>query len=363
MEIEVMNSSLESIGIIDIFESLIWTERYCGAGEFEFYAPYTEDDLNLLQPGNYLSVLESKQVMIVEKIRIETNTESGNHLVVSGRSLESLLERRIIWVQTSVSGNVQNAIKKLLTENAISPDAAHGGSSRAIPGLIFVASTDQTVTSLTMESAQFTGDNLYDAIEAICEVFGLGFRITISGSNMRFQLYNGKNRSYTNLDGTDQVTNPWVIFSPEFDSLLSSDYSFSTEQLKTVALVAGEGEGTDRKRAVISVSDASGLDRRELFVDARDISSTDGEETIDISVYTQMLEARGLERLAEHTIETDFDADIGTVNPYEYGSDFELGDIVQIENEHGVQSRVRVSEFIYSEGTSGLECHPTFSAI
>ena len=363
MELSVLNSSFETIGIIDIFESLIWTERYSDAGEFEYYAPFTEADLELFHLGYYLSIAESEQIMIIEKIKIETNVESGNHLVVSGRSLESLLDRRIIWVQTTVSGNVQNAIKKLITDNAISPDNAHGGSDRIIPNLVFVSSTDASVTGLTMDSVQFTGDNLFEVVKSICDVFGLGFKITLSNGSMRFKLYNGANRSYTNLDGTSQTVNPWVIFSPEFESLISSDYSLSTENLKTVALVAGEGEGTDRKRSEIASGETSGLERREVFVDARDISSTDGEETITDEEYTQLLQTRGLETLATYISETNFNTDMGNIIPYEYRTDFNLGDIVQIENEYGLQSRARITEFIFSEGSSGLECHPTFSAI
>ena len=50
--------------------------------------------------------------------------------------------------------------KKLLDENIINPS----DTSRKVEGLIFEASTDPAITGLTVD-AQFTGDNLYDAIK------------------------------------------------------------------------------------------------------------------------------------------------------------------------------------------------------
>lgn len=49
--------------------------------------------------------------MIVEKIQITSDTEDGNHVTVTGRSLESILDRRIVWGQKLLSGNLQNGIK------------------------------------------------------------------------------------------------------------------------------------------------------------------------------------------------------------------------------------------------------------
>ena len=37
MEVLVLNTEFESVAIIDTFESLIWTDRYYEAGDFEIY--------------------------------------------------------------------------------------------------------------------------------------------------------------------------------------------------------------------------------------------------------------------------------------------------------------------------------------
>lgn len=45
----------EIIGIIDAAQSVIWTTRYYGVGEFEIYASATAKHIELLQEGNYVT--------------------------------------------------------------------------------------------------------------------------------------------------------------------------------------------------------------------------------------------------------------------------------------------------------------------
>ena len=204
--------------------------------------------------------------MIVEKIQITSDTEDGNHVTVTGRSLESILDRRIVWGQKLLSGNLQNGIKTLLNENVISPS----DSNRKISNFIFKESTDSAITKLKLE-AQYTGDNLYDVIQKICEEQGIGFKITLNDKKQFvFELYAGFDRSY------DQTENPYVIFSPKFENIINSNYIESKASLKTVTLVGGEGEGAGRRYT--TVGGGSGLNRRELFTDARDISSNVGSD-------------------------------------------------------------------------------------
>ena len=148
MELIVLDTSLKMLSVLDTFESLIWTERYSAYGDFEVYTSINDSVLEILKDDYYLWLKESDQTMIVEDRKIESDAENGNHFTVTGRSLESILERRIIWKQTILSGNFQNGIKKLLDENIINPSDA----SRKIEGLIFEASTDPAITGLTVDA-------------------------------------------------------------------------------------------------------------------------------------------------------------------------------------------------------------------
>ena len=361
MDIAVFNPELDLIGILDVYESLIWTERYNKAGDFEFYAPFSEEYLSLLLPGNYLSIEESDQSMIAESIKIESDLENGSHIIASGRSIESILDRRIVWNQTRLRGNLQNAIKRLLNENVIFPNDQT--SPRKIPNFTFVESTDPRIIAITISQIQFTGDNLLEAIASLCELYGVGFRIQIVGSELQFKLYYGTNRSYTNLDGTDQTDNAWIVFSPDNENLMTSEYNLSTDQLKTIALVAGDGEGDNRTHVEVPKTDQEGLERRELYVDARDVSRYDGTEVLDDDDYEELLVNRGLSKLLDYDYVEKFDADIGDPDYPIYRQDYYLGDIVQVENEYGLQTRARITDYTISDSSDGIKSYPTFGAL
>ena len=354
MELLIMDSNFAGIGTLDVFESLIWTDRYYEAGDFELYMPASEDALKLLKENLYLYNRESEHIMVIEDIQINTDVEESAHLTVTGRSLESLLDRRIIWNLTTVTGTLQDGIKKLLNENAISPS----DPARKIPGLIFKDSKDPNVTSLYL-NAQYWGENLYDTIESVCESAEIGWKITLDSDNqMVFELYAGTDRSY------NQTENPYVIFSPTFDNLLNSNYVSSSKTLKTVTLITGEGEGSDKKYTHVECANGagSGLSRREMHSDGSSIFQTDGENTISDTEYLTLLKQKGIEDLSQNLKTQSFEGEVTSGKTYTYGVDYFMGDIVQNVNEFNVQATSRVIEYVMSQDTSGLEMYPTFSS-
>lgn len=351
MELLILDTTFEPVDVLDTFESLIWVERYYGYGDFEIYEQVSKKVFDVLKSDYYLWLKGSDRVMIIEDRKIETDVENGNHLIVTGRSLESILDRRIIWEQTVLTGNLQNGIEKLLNENVISPII----EDRAIPNFIFEASDDPAITVLTVE-AQFTRNNLYDAITKLCVERKIGFKITLSDSNqLVFKLFSGVNRSY------DQLLNPYVVFSPKFENIINSNYSESKKKLKTITVVAGEGEGLDRKTT--TVGGGVGFSRRELYTDARDLSQTVDEVLLPEAEYLAQLAQRGSEDLALCAADELFDSQADTTRMFKYGEHFFLGDIVQIVNEYEIESKVLVAELIHSQNMEGVDIYPTFVTI
>lgn len=351
MELFVLNADFESIAVIDTYESMIWTDRYNAYGDFEIYFAMDENLLEYIKEDYYLWLKDSEHSMIIEDIKIDADTEEGNRLIVTGRSLESILERRIIWGQRIFSGNLQNAIQTMLNENIISPSVA----DRKIANFIFVPSTDSKITSLTIDN-QYTGDDLYTVIKGLCEENNIGFKIVLTDDNQfAFSLYAGADRSY------DQTENPYVVFSPNFENIINSNYFSSKAGYRNVTLVAGEGEGASRKTTV--VGSASGLDRRELFTDARDISSDTEDGTLSDAEYITQLRTKGLKNLADHMITTAFEGEVEVTRLFKYGEDFFIGDIVQIANEYGNENSAYISELIISNSDEGLSIYPTFKTI
>lgn len=354
MELLILDKDFNNYETLDIFESLIWTDRYCGYGDFEIYMPANEEILSILKLDYYLYLKESEHIMVIEDVEIETDKEEGAHVKITGRSLESILDRRIIWNQTVIEGNLQNGIKKLLDENAISPS----DGSRKIPNLVFKENSDERITSLEVET-QYYGENLYDAIAGICESVNIGFKIILEGTNLIFSLYIGEDRSY------EQDKNPFVVFSPGYDNLMNSNYVESLKTLKTITLVAGEGEGSNRKTTTVEVDDGAGtgLSRREMFTDAGGISQTVDGGQISDSEYKNQLAQKGKESLSENKKTISFEGEVDSLATYQYGTDYYLGDIVQVANEFGSAARSRITEFVRSQDDTGTEIYPTFENV
>ena len=202
-----------------------------------------------------------------------------------------------------------------------------------------------------------TGDNLYDVISKICSERSIGFKVTLNDNKQFvFKLYAGADRSY------DQEINPYVIFSPKFENIINSNYVESKSALKTVTLIGGEGEGSARRYT--TVGGGNGLNRRELFTDARDISSDVGNGvTLTNAEYIAQLQQRGREKLTENTDVTSFEGQVETTVMFKYGEDFFNGDVVQIANEYGHETKARIVEIVMSEDEEGSSVYPTFKTI
>lgn len=352
MDLLILDEDLKSVGMIDSFQSLIWTERYWSCGDFELIVVADDMNLLLLQLNYYIWVRESEYVMIIEELTINTDSEEGNTITVKGRSLESILERRIIWNQTRVQGNFQNGIKKILDLNIISPE----DEDRKVANLSFKVNSDPRFTELTIDK-QWTGDNLYEAIQGICEEKRVGFKITLEGTRFIFMLYIGTDRSY------EQKKNPYVVFSPGFGNLINTEYYETEISNKTLTLVAGEDWGDERRRIVVMKPGGglSGLHRKELYTDARDIQAKkDDGSYMTNEEYNELLGIRGYEKLSECYEDYIFDGEVDPYAMFQYGRDYFMGDLVQVMNEFKIESRTRITEFIRSYNEEGIKNYPTF---
>lgn len=358
MQAIILNTEFEQVALIDVFESFIWTDRYRETGDFEIYAPVESIPLGYIKKDYYLWSKNSDHAMIIESITIESDVESGPHVTVKGRSLESLLSRRIVWNKTTITEGttIQNGLLTLFNQNIISPAL----SIRAIPNFIFDVSTDEKITSLIFdEEIDYFGEDLYSITKALCDEHEIGFKITLSDDNkFIFKLYAGEDRSY------EQTENPYVVFSPKYGNLLNSNYIESFESWKNVTLVAGDEEGTGesatRAQRIVSINDSdatSYISRREAFTNASGINS-------NTENHMTHLKQKGIDTLMENCRVEAFEGEQDlTHRMFMYGEDYFMGDIVQVANEYGQEGRAYVSEFILSCDESGTTMYPTFKSI
>lgn len=382
LEIVVLDGSFIPQKIIDNYESLIWTVRYRDVGDFELIMGMDiELYAYLMEYMAYFKLEESDRLMIPEKIEIQTDIENGDKLIIQGRSLESVLERRIVWGQKTFSTpvSIQTIMKTLMDENAINPVNAE---RKLWNRMEYIQSSDPIISGEDdrfLLTAQFYGESLLDIVKAICEGYNLGFKLIQNGNknSIEFSLYSGLDRS------PDQTVRPNVIFSPEYDNLITSNYKYDGSVFRNVALVSGQspngtsnsvddttlilGENGDGIRPEVSIGEGSLLNRYEMFVDAGNLSRTiqDGESSRDLTdeEYEELMIQEGQNQLAENGIIEQVDASVDPNRTFIFDQDYFLGDIVKVENQYGIGALTRVIEVIYSEDASGRTVYPTFEII
>ena len=360
MNLIVLDESLQAVSILDGYNSLIWTDRYNEAGDFEIYTRASSELFETIKLDYFLQRTDSEHLMIIEKITTTTDEDEGNMVTITGRSLESILDRRIVWGVKNLNGGFQEGIKTLITENIINPS----NTDRKISNFIFEDSTDSAITELTLEG-QYIGDNLYDIIKNACSEKGIGFKVTLNSSDQFvFKLYAGVDRSY------DQMELPVVVFSDRFDNLINSNYIESRETFKNVTLVGGaeKENGNPSSREYTAVGNAKGLNRREIFTDAQSVQRQEENASGDMadipaSEYTALLRAEGKKTLNENTEVLSFEGEAETTIMFKYGEDFFNGDIVQVEDAYGHGAKARIIELVTSDDTSGYSVYPTFTIV
>lgn len=333
MDLTVLNSDFEKIGVIDDFTSLIWHRKFYTSGIFKINLPQTENNLRIIQEKNLIHKPGSDEAGIIDSFYFQTKEDGKETIEASGYFLTGVLARRIVPQLTTLYLSYRDAMRTLVDQNAITTSA-----KRIIPHLAL-----ETVATDTAEKQrlQVTGKNLLTYLGNVSKVAEIGFKIRYKRTYMEFCTYAGTDRS------RNQSDNPRVIFTAEYDNLGSSEYTYNETGKITAAYVGGEGEGA--ARTIIEVDNGeTGLDRYETFVDSR----AGREEGMTDAEYLQLLTQNGLEVLTPAA--ENLAGDITDSKTTVYKQDYDLGDIVTVYNKKwNKELSVRITEIEEVNDTSG----------
>lgn len=258
IEIYVLDDDLNQIGIVDSYVSLLWVNRYREEGDCELYVEATDTNLRLLRKGYYLSRSDDEMVCRIEKIELDTDSENGNYLIVSGYDVKKILSQRVIWGQSNVDGNAEDYIRDIIYKSLVNPNLSARAIKNSSGRQNFLLGDKANFNEVITQQASYS--NVSAKVQEICLKYDWGYKVIVDIGNFYFCLYKGTDRSDS------------VIFADEFENLISTKYVEDSSKLANVALVAGEGEGSARSRNVSGY--AEGLNRNEIYVDARDLSRT-----------------------------------------------------------------------------------------
>lgn len=358
MEVYILDSLFRRIDVIDNFDSLIWTERFSSYGDFELIMHSTLENRNRFKVDTRLAMNESYRVMTVETVEDTTDDEGRAILKIKGPSLEEILDDRI----------ARGSLSDLTTESKWSLTGTPGAIARYIFHNICVLGTLHVadIIPLVIEGTIFPDDNIeepdsvvtiefepmtvYQAIKNVCEVYNLGFRLVrnFDASQLYFDVYAGSDRT------TQQSVLPAVVFSPELDNLNNRTELTTIASYKNVAYVISP-VGHQIVYSPDINPDTAGLDRHVVLVKADDIT-----DEVPATATAKMIQ-RGLEELAKYRIYSAFDGEINQHSNYKYGTDYNLGDLIEVRNIDGATNNMRVTEQIFVSDKEGERSYPTLS--
>ena len=388
MQIYILNPDYEIIGLIDEADSVVWHKKYNDVGEAEIYIPCDDNYIDLLiLNGKYLFRYDDDMFCKIEKPEITTDVEQGDYITATAADICKILSGRIIWDNFTYTGTVGGFFKKVLTENVINSNRP----ARNIPNFtIDESSLDAITDEITYTSKS---DDILQLIIATCKTRNIGFRVSfnIDTGKLIFRLYRGKNKATTQSD-------EYVEFSPQFSNILSSKYKASDSNYKTLAVVGAKDsdESIMYKIVYTGAEEPQGEERREIYIDAtstsRDITADEllqmfpsatlsgttytvtisgvplevatvnGEKvTVSDFAFEKMLKTIGYNALAERRQTQEFTGEVDTIDTYEYKADYDLGDIVKVINEYGIEAEAQITEIWETDDNeNGYVIEPVF---
>lgn len=366
MDLMTLNDQNQPSKLIENYDSLIWSERYNTIGDFQIVTGNIEPFLQKLPEGTRLTLRDSNHVMVVETHKIERKKNQPQKLTITGRSFESILDRRVSiqsvssltstndWVVTAKTPSdvahyicVQICVNGIIDSADIFPPAMvlfptpSDYNTSTGPVKEFVVPRGrllQTVLNLIQTQAPLDISTTPDT-PAVVPHGIRAVRPNAAGTAVGIQFYVGVDRSAT------------VYFDAKREQLDDGTYLFSKVGSANVGYGVAQGIAATMFEGAV---EPTGLDRRVTLVDG---SQSDID---DVGVLTEYM-SQDLAQASETAI---FDGSINAdLNPYRYGVDYNLGDIVKVAGDYGLDELARVTEYIRTEDATGDKAYPTLETI
>lgn len=301
--------------LINEYVSLKFVRCFRGVGMFTLIL----NDEELAKEINLDDILLiDKDAYFIENYH-SFNDESGEITYeFSGNHINSLLKRRVTPIFTlEPTMTYENSILKCLNENMILPV----DTARKIE--YFTMKTKGLVNKPTIA---YTFENV-DLLELVNTALGnvsLGYAISFlpEASKVEFELLESEDKS------------EYIVFSDKYRNIANSDVYIQNQEMKNVSYLNNEGTLTMNGYA-------SGIQRREVIM-----SGSENEEAVKT-----LKESRQLTSAEFSAIDTEL---------YQFGVDYDLGDVVTFEdyasNLKAVRPLLEVNVFC----CDSVEVAPTF---
>lgn len=341
--IRILDKNINLIAEIDNYEELQIIKKFHKVGEFSLKINANKNHVDKLVKNNIILLGKNynKVCLILHREFMYTETgEKSDVLSIKGVDLKGLLNRRLIVPKTgeafeSHEGTQEEIIKAFVNNNCVAPSS----SKRVIDNLII--SENKNLGSIDMWRSSY--ENLSDKIQEISEFCGLGWDITLDAKQKKFifDVIPGKDLTI------NQTENPPIIFRSDFDNIRARRFTESIINSKNVVYAGAKEDAT---KLVISTGEVEGFERSEVFADV-------SENTISI------LQKEGEIKLKEYEELKSFELEIDPKNTFIYEKDYNLGDIVTIQDRKlKVIMDTRIVEVQESYNKNGMKLKITFGS-
>jgi hypothetical protein len=376
---------------VDEFVSAIWTERYSKSGDTQIVVPATAANVEKLKEGTYLALRGSDEVMELETQNIEKQL-----LTVTGSTLdEAVLMERFVWAQNPEYSSGEDVKTRVADYN---DDTRKPGEFMShlvdkfvinpvnFSGIWAAATLDFTrekIDEISLGAIDHSGTvqrltaptgPLYTALEQLADQNSVGMSLYLysadatTGFQLRFKTYVGLDRT------SGQSTNELVRLTPGLDGISDIKEVRSIKEFKNVVYVYYQGV-IYKYLADPDAPEPEGLDRRVLVTDAEGepVGRKVGESYWGGAGigYTQpviydipaFLAQNAKDALANHNYIRSIDGQTSPISDYKFGTDYFLGDLIELEGLTGAISKARITEFIRSQDKNGEKSYPTISVV
>lgn len=352
--------------IVDEYISLIWTVRYNELGDFELRVPSTRANRTRFFPDLFLTLGTTKSLMMVEEVTDDTDEDGSRVLIIRGRTLDLFLGEKLarnvnntglttdkVWSITGapnvVAGKVVEDVcvdgvpytEDILPDWYVTETGYGGGQRLPYP-----------IDPITVDIKQ--PKSVLDVVREICQEHSMGFRVRkndYDDYSIGFEIYMGRDRT------TNQETNAAVVFSDSLDNLKNMRYIKSSAGEKTVCIATSKQYNMSRHHRIAHRDThlPDGYHRRYIYVEIGDLPDDLLTDDVD-----RILRAAARTELLKYGYMEIFEGEISATSSYEFGKDYDLGDIVELQDpDTGDTTQMMVVENIFTSDSEGFSSHPT----
>lgn len=324
MELYLLDGNFSCVGMVTEAYWCRVTRRFFSPGDMVF-AP-RENDLPLA--GEYVYDPVSGYCGVIEGFKYD-----GGITEVHSRSLEALLERRIIHGGGRFSGSVESAVRLAVTRNAI--------DERNLAGLVLGDTIGLTDRGYMETSWSVLSEWIYSVLRPCGASFAVELDMEQRVPKFNLTRYENRTRGQKKL--------PPVVFSESLGNVRDLYVEKDRGSFSNTAYV----RGPDNTCVKVTLPNTMAADAREKFVSAGDIYPEYYETTYE---YESALKRRGTECLLKSPELLRGKGII--VSGGVIGRDFNLGDLCDFECSGGVSFSANITSvtYTYENGDVSVVC-------